>query len=439
MSDNRKEIIAILLGASFSMGNMGVGALAAGAIESILSRFNNAKIYFLDYSKERITYNYPKDGGSIPIRLLNLRFSKKFYLKNNIALLIIFSLILKLIFLKKIKNKIIEKNFYLNIIDKADLVASIAGGDSFSDIYGLRRFFYAALPQILVLLVGKKLVLLPQTIGPFKGGVTKMIAKYILRRAARIYSRDMMGIKTINDLAGSNSSADKIRFSYDIGFAINPVRPDNFEMDAFFEKRDNKFRLIGLNISGLLYMGGYSRNNMSKLKVEYKELIYNLINYLIEVKGLFVMLVPHVFGVLENSETDSVVSARVYEELKSKYSEKLLLIEGWYNQNEIKYVIGMCDFFIGSRMHACIAALSQNVPTVAMAYSDKFIGVMDSVGIGDFVVDLRKSDFNDVINLIDKAYSERDLIQKHLKTIIPGVKKSVLNLFNEISMISDTQ
>ena len=38
-------------------------------------------------------------------------------------------------------------------------------------------------------------------------------------------------------------------------------------------------------------------------------------------------------------------------------------------------------------MHACIAALSQTVPAVAIAYSRKFLGVMETIGVEDIVVD----------------------------------------------------
>ena len=47
----------------------------------------------------------------------------------------------------------------------------------------------------------------------------------------------------------------------------------------------------------------------------------------------------------------------------------------------MKYLIGQCDFFVGSRMHSCIAAVSQCVPAVSIAYSDKFIGVMATLGL----------------------------------------------------------
>ena len=50
-------------------------------------------------------------------------------------------------------------------------------------------------------------------------------------------------------------------------------------------------------------------------------------------------------------------------------------------------MIGVCDFFVGSRLHSCIAALSQGIPTIGIAYSKKFKGVFESVGAGDWVID----------------------------------------------------
>jgi len=41
---------------------------------------------------------------------------------------------------------------------------------------------------------------------------------------------------------------------------------------------------------------------------------------------------------------------------------------GWpYGPSETKFLIGHCDFFVGARMHACIAAVSQYVPAVTLA------------------------------------------------------------------------
>jgi len=423
----------ILLGATFSTSNMGVGALTAGTIKCILHRFPDAEIFLLDYGKENQTYNFQLDNRIIPVQLLNMRFSKKIYLKNNIAVLLLFSLALKLIPSQKIRNSLISNNFYLKHISESDIAASIAGGDSFSDIYGLSRFFYVTLPQLLVLFMGKKLVLLPQTLGPFKEKLSRVIARYILNRADITYSRDYTGIEEMKRFLGRGFNTSRIRFCYDVGFALDPVKPDKMDMDGLLEKKRDGSCVAGLNISGLLFMGGYTENNMFGLKIDYRKFVYDLIDFLIHKKNAVVLLVPHVFGSQGHLESDSVVCEKIYDELKNKYKDNIYLTRGSYTQSEIKYIIGLCNFFIGSRMHACIAALSQNIPSVAIAYSKKFFGVMQSIGIESLVADPRILGQEEIFNIIDEVYEHRDSISKQLEQTMPQVKETALNLFQDIS------
>lgn len=423
-----------LLGASFGTGNMGVNALTAGIFKAFYGRFPNGELFLLDYGKEKKSYIFEMDDRKFPIRLENIRFSKKIYLRNNIAMLLLISLFAKFIPFKKIKNKLISENPCLKSLSETSMVTSIAGGDSFSDIYGLGRFFYVALPQLLALFMGKKLVLLPQTIGPFKGKIARNIAKYILRKAVLVYSRDYEGLKNTRTLLGLRGDKNgKNRFCYDVGFVLDPVKPDKINIGNLTDETKAKLLLVGLNVSGLLHWGGYSGNNMFGLKFDYKEIIPELIDFIINQKKAAVMLVPHVFGA--HGESDSVVCEEVYTSLKARYNDRILIARGQYNQNEIKYVIGLCDFFIGSRMHACIAALSQHIPTVSIAYSKKFIGVMQTIGVSELVADPRKLGKDEILAVIDNAFEQRASIRSHLERTMPDVKKSVLNLFNEIGSL----
>ena len=72
-----------------------------------------------------------------------------------------------------------------------------------------------------------------------------------------------------------------------------------------------------------------------------------------------------------------------------EFTGRIHMLHGEHDQHAVKGIIGLCSFFIGSRMHACIAALSQGIPTVAVAYSKKFMGVFESAGMGHMVVDAR--------------------------------------------------
>jgi polysaccharide pyruvyl transferase WcaK-like protein len=98
----------------------------------------------------------------------------------------------------------------------------------------------------------------------------------------------------------------------------------------------------------------------------------------------------------------------------------------------MKYLIGQCDFFIGSRMHACIAALSQGVPAVGLAYSRKFLGVLRSIGVENLAVDLRECDIEKISELISVTYLSREKIQSDLARRIPPVRQTVANLFARV-------
>ena len=102
------------------------------------------------------------------------------------------------------------------------------------------------------------------------------------------------------------------------------------------------------------------------------------------------------------------------------------------SERELKWVIGRTDFFIGSRMHACIAALSQSVPAVGLAYSDKFLGVFQSAGVGEAVIDLRKAGVSEVIEQTLSALERRMELSQKLRSLIPGIQEEIYQTFRKL-------
>jgi len=93
-------------------------------------------------------------------------------------------------------------------------------------------------------------------------------------------------------------------------------------------------------------------------------------------------------------------------------------------------VIGLCGFFVGSRMHACIAALSQNIPAVAVAYSDKFLGVLETIGIPTLAADARKLDRAAILSLVLNAFENRHYMSQELEAAMPAVRATVHHLLD---------
>lgn len=422
MNENSPRVC--ILGATFNTPNMGVSMLAAGAIRCILHRFPKAKIALLDYAREGSHFDFSFDGKPTPIQLINLRFSKKVYLENNIALLLLFALASRLL-PASLRTPLLSRNRYMKEILESDLVFALSGGDSFSDIYGISRFIYVGLPQLLILLAGKRLICLPQTIGPFRSPLVRAVAKYILGRCEVIYSRDQTSLDATRRLLNRSDSDDRLRFCYDLAFDVDPVRPQRLEIEGLPKWTSNSPPLVGFNISGLLLAGGYTQKNMFQFQVDYETLVTRMIEFLVEEKSATVLLVPHVFGPSGDLESDPGACEAIFNKLRPKYEGRIGIARGSYRYDEIKYLIGMSDFFVGARMHACIGAISQHIPTVSIAYSDKFAGVMQAIGAGDLVVDPRRMNLEEMIATLGHAYDRRESVRSQLEKRMPVVKGAI--------------
>ena len=376
MTQNKFDPTAIrkacLLGAEPLTKNMGVGALFMGSMRCIYHTYPDIEISLLNYHDEAININCNINGRDHSARLINIRFSKKLYLPNNIIVLIIWSVVTAL-FPFPIRKWLRRQNRWLREIITNDLFFSIAGGDSLSDIYGLGQFFYVMLPQLLCLLLEKPIVQLPQTIGPFKRRWVAALSGYILRKSVVVYSRDRDGVPLAKMLIGKRMHSGQVRFSPDMAFVMEPHEPGCIPPLVFDHQTGI---LIGFNVSGLLWNHGCNRNNRFGLNCSYTEFMHKLIDMFITKDNIKVVLIPH--GFADSVDSDLTICKHLYQELSPSFGDRIILISQPLNQNEVKYVIGKCHFFIGARMHACIAALSQAVPAIGIAYSKKFKGVFET-------------------------------------------------------------
>jgi polysaccharide pyruvyl transferase WcaK-like protein len=134
--------------------------------------------------------------------------------------------------------------------------------------------------------------------------------------------------------------------------------------------------------------------------------------------------VPHVINSTEDAEDDYSLCKNTADEIR-KYYPHIYTFEEKYKEDQIKAIIGKCDFFIGSRMHACIGAISMGVPTVPVAYSRKFIGIWDIYGMKDCIADAQTMDINEIMSKIDHCYNNRNKIKDVINIKLKNVKEEI--------------
>ena len=420
-----------LLGASFDTGNLGVSALAESSVKCILTRWPDARIVLLASSRVEAWHKLNLAGRTVDLQKVPIRFSKNVLLPHHYGVLFLGVLVLRLLPFKWVERWLLRRNATLKLLVGTNLFVDISGGDSFSDIYGMRRFTLAFLVRLLPLMLKKTVILFPQTYGPFKRAVARAMARYVFRRAKRIYSRDQASLDYVRSQLHSPTAQDKTSFAPDVAFLLEPREPGELGIDGFDQCRNGDGTVVGLNVSGLIYYGGYKGGNEFGLGVDYRTMVDVIVERLLRQDDVVILLVPHVVppgGYRDNTENDLAACLDVQRRFSDRHPGRLLVAQGRYDQGEVKYVIGMCDFFVGTRMHSCIAALSQCIPAVGVAYSKKFKGVFATAGVEDLVADMRSLDVDDILGIIETALASRESIAGRLRETMPEVKRQVLNL-----------
>lgn len=417
-----------ILGATLETPNLGVSTLATGAVSCFLNAFPGADVFFLDYARQGNTRKVAAGKSWVNVPLINMRFSKRFWLPNNIVVLLLAAILFRLIPSGSLRRWVLGRNKCLAEIESAELFAAVSGGDSFSDIYGLARFLYTALPQILLLILGKRLILLPQTYGPFHRRSTRLMARWIVKHAEQSWCRDPNSLAKLMNVSASHPRWGDRAFAYDMGFAVEPIPPAQLLIEGLPTPRRKDPGLIGINVSGLLFQGGYTGRNEFGLRSDYRSVTYVLIRALLEHAGTQLLLVPHVLGTGDQGESDLLACEQLYESLRSHYPDRIGILRGSYSPSEMRYLVGLCSFFIGARMHACIAAIAQGVPAVSIAYSDKFLGVMKTIGVERLVADARRMSYRQILETFESAWESRNEISRELERTVPEIRRAAREL-----------
>ena len=249
-------------------------------------------------------------------------------------------------------------------LSRCDLVLDFTGGDSFSDIYGVKRLARKLFHKQLVLATRTPLVLAPQTYGPLTHWVSPPWFRHVVNRATMVFARDDLSAEFLRGI-----TKREVLVSTDVAVTL-PWQKRLYELPATSSRR------IALNVSGLLWNGGYTGDNQFGLATDYRAYCDQVVTNLLSA-GHEVHLVSHVLArAWEQGEEDDVRAAK---QVQADHPEAILA-PTFASPVEAKSYISLMDTFIGSRMHATIAAFTSGVATVPVAYSRKFAGFFGNLG-----------------------------------------------------------
>ena len=230
----------------------------------------------------------------------------------------------------------------------------------------MKRFVWIVLSKVAAIVQGVPLVLSPQTIGPFRGDTAAKravgrLARWTMRRSRAVVVRDDRSRDAVRAAVPGVEPA----YAVDVAFALPWTPPPPVP---------GKPR-IGVNVSGLLWRGGYTGKDEFGLGFDYRALMTGLIETLLAAGDCTVELIAHVNGDGTSPDDDGAVA----DELAARWPA-LVRVPGFASPSAAKSHIAGLDALVAARMHACIAAFSAGVPVVPVSYSRKFEGLFGSLG-----------------------------------------------------------
>jgi len=364
-------------------GNLGVGALATSTIYLVnqVAEKNGWSINYLHLGRTTGVDVAEIDGKRVEIK--NVLYNRFDYPKG-----FLWHCMHPKYFLSELKLK------------KADYLLDITGGDSYSDIYGQSRFYHNNLIKKMFRYYHIPQMMLPQTVGPFEDKKVKEEARKSVEETDVVLTRDRMSYDWVKE----NTQQKNVHELIDVAFFM-PYSPLQFDSQRIH---------VGLNVSSLLWHGGYTRNNQFGLKVDYQKLVHTLLDSLLKLDNVVVHLVPHVIGTDAGGvENDYWIATRLQQQYNT---ENLVVAPYFFSPIEAKNYISGLDFFAGARMHSCIAAFSSGVPVVPMSYSRKFNGLFAETLSYPYMVDMKTEESDAIIEKVIEAVKNRRDLKSAIKS-----------------------
>lgn len=324
--------------------------------------------------------------------------------------------------LNKEQNKT-YKEFY-------DMDMLIVKGGGFLHTYNrltdLYYLYYGLYNLLLAKRLNKKIIIMPNSFGPFKGKLEKKIVKKVLSKCELIYARETSSKHYLSNLLNQ-----KVNLSPDLGFYIKNY--EKYKEYNFPEIKELSNKVAVTMRPYRFPEGGNSEEKYNFYIKEMSEVSKGLIE-----KGYHPVFIAHTLGPSAH-EDDRIAIESVIDLLKDNdVSNKSFtyIDDEKMDCYKITSLYSHMDFIIGTRFHSVIFAMTSLVPAIAISYSGhKTTGIMSDMGLEEYTVDIGTISKEDILNKFDNLVSNKVEVQNKIKDYLEKAESEKNILISKLKSI----
>ena len=303
----------------------------------------------------------------------------------------------------------------------ADIVIS-KGGGFLNDFYYpgiIGRFWGLLFAKVL----GKRVVLYAQSVGPIYRWITGRIAKFVFDRVDLILLRDKQSLNILKNIRVVNPN---VYVTADAAFCMDLSRTGENQIAKYrLETKkeivvDDKNPKISISVRKWRF---FKTSNGYEM---YLDKIAELVVWLVEVKKVFVIFASTCTNFYNYHHDDRLVALDIINRVKNingKSLRRVKLLLGEYTPYELSEFYSTVDLHIGTRMHSNILALIVGTPILAIGYEFKTKGLLEQIGMEEFFVDINEMRLEEVKAKIEYILENRMDVKKKIQTNVAALKR----------------
>ena len=353
---------------------------------------------------------------------------------------------------------LIDTTPFIEEVLNSDLVIDYSGDiwGANADLVGKNRFLIGLLKDRVVQLLKRPIAMIAGSPGPFNTDSLLPFAQEVYNNFDLVTNRESISVEVLRSYGFKGKNIEDCYNLACPAFMFEPASQEevhkHIQNELFFQQ-SNK---VGFVICGWnLLKGPFSRTDWTD--DEFAQYV-SLIQHLVIKHGTQIYLMSHANGFTPPQKEffagaekhldlfhgrDYPLVERLYNILRqTSVASSVHILTGVYSPAITKGIISNFDMMISGRVHAAVAGLSQNVPTMIIDYghepkAHKLKGFAQVAGVADYVVD--PANTQNMIEVADRCWENRTSIHTFLTQRNIEIRKLAKQNFDLLkSLITDS-
>lgn len=323
------------------------------------------------------------------------------------------SLLLLNSFTEKIGKKLLNEDelFALKTIKESEVCFVKGGGfiHSSGKITDPYTIYYSLFHIKLAQKLKKRIYVMPNSFGPFKGIGIKRMVKSIIGKCNLVTTRESISSKMLDEINVEN------KLFPDLGFFLEKELKNVNEISSIREKYKG-YKLVG--ITARPYRFPNSQNPSEKYQ-NYIDSMSEFCKWLY-VNKFMPVFIEHTLS--ENThENDGTAISEVTYNLN--HGEYAIISNDSYTSKDLKMIYSELDYVVGTRFHSVIFSLSEGTPSIAITYGgNKGEGILQDIGLEEYGIPIDQVNNKELIEMFIKMDNNKLDYYKRLDIYLESAK-----------------